>query len=160
MKVLALDCGTHTGWAVGEDGRRVLSGVQVFDVKRGESAGMRFLRFNAWLRELAQLAGPFDVVAFELAHHRGGAATELTVGMTTRAQEAAAEWKCENVGVHTGTLKKRTTGSGAAKKPEMIEAARARWRVDPQDDNEADALCLLSLIFEDYAARAVPAAGK
>jgi hypothetical protein len=40
MAILALDLGTRTGWAPAEHGR-VESGVQVFDVRRGESPGMR-----------------------------------------------------------------------------------------------------------------------
>ena len=48
MKILALDLATLTGWA-SSVGRT--SGVQVFDVRRGESPGMRFLRCRAWLRD-------------------------------------------------------------------------------------------------------------
>lgn len=44
MNILALDMATKTGWATNA-GRT--SGVQTFDVKRGESPGMRFLRCRA-----------------------------------------------------------------------------------------------------------------
>jgi hypothetical protein len=52
MNILALDLGTRTGWAMAENGR-TKSGVQLFDVKRGESPGMRYLRFNRWLEDMA-----------------------------------------------------------------------------------------------------------
>ena len=46
MNILALDMATKTGWAMNV-GRQ--SGIQTFDVRRGESPGMRFLRCRGWL---------------------------------------------------------------------------------------------------------------
>ena len=55
--VLALDLATATGWALW-DGHGVLThGVQAFPLRRGESPGMRWLRFRRWLRELLILGG-------------------------------------------------------------------------------------------------------
>ena len=42
-----------------------------------------------------------------------------------------------------GTIKKHATGKGNASKDEMVASARARGHT-PVDDNEADALALLS----------------
>jgi hypothetical protein len=42
MNILTLDLATKTGWASNILGRR--SGVVEFQLKRGESPGMRFLR--------------------------------------------------------------------------------------------------------------------
>jgi hypothetical protein len=58
MKVLALDLATKSGWATNV-GRQ--SGVQTFDVKRGESPGMRFLRCRAWLGEMGYRIGAFNL---------------------------------------------------------------------------------------------------
>ena len=60
MKILALDLATKSGWATNVDHQ---SGVQVFDVRRGESPGMRFLRCRAWLGEMFQLLGGVDLIA-------------------------------------------------------------------------------------------------
>ncbi len=147
MRILALDCATKTGWAICEGGKIIESGVQEFSLQRGESNGMRFLRFNRWLSEMV-LA--IDVIAYEQAHHRGGAATEVCVGMTTRVQELAASRKCECLPVHTGRLKKWATGNGAASKDAMIEEASSRiiaqdlhaMLVTIIDDNHADAILL------------------
>ena len=54
--ILALDLATMTGWATLIDGK-INSGVQNFSKKRGESNGIMFLRFNAWLREIQKLMG-------------------------------------------------------------------------------------------------------
>ena len=53
--ILALDLGSTCGWALRPDGR-LESGVQVFDLKRGESPGMRFVRFSAWLALIVGLS--------------------------------------------------------------------------------------------------------
>ena len=141
MKILALDLATITGWATNSLGRA--SGTITFDLIRGESPGMRFIRCRAWLNEFHSLLnGKIDVLAYEQAHHRGGAATACCVGLVTVAQAFAAENGIELMPVHTATLKKYATGSGRANKAEMIQAAIERgWQ--PQDDNEADAQLLL-----------------
>lgn len=276
--ILALDLGTRTGYAIRENGR-VESGVQVFDVKRGESPGMRYRRFTVWLTDmlttslgggdnelerawgagffdgegyigcspngcqytkkdgtvsaydtkglgiginqagspellqrfraavgdLGVVNGPYidsrfedareywhhavssldrcrDVVAaiwpwlgsrkreqaeaaigeklvnlkrppslrsnwlivYEAPHHRGGAATEVAAGFATRVQEIAARFSLDHTAVHTATLKKRTTGKGNAKKPEMLAAVRERFGYQGVDEDEADALALLA----------------
>ncbi len=141
MKILTLDCGTHTGWAFG-DGKVIESGVQAFDLKRGESPGMRYIRFNAFLRELLDLLEP-EVVVYEMAHHRGGAATELMAGMTTRILEACAARKIDHSSVHSMTLKKAVAGSGRAEKHDMIMAANNYFGLSIIDDNQADAVCIL-----------------
>lgn len=158
--VLALDLATSTGWALRDSSGQVTSGVQTFDLRRGESAGMRFLRFRAWLREIMALAGGKGVIAFEQAHHRGGHATSLAVGLVTVVLEEAAAQGWETTSVHTATLKKHATGKGNASKGEMIGAAVRRWhRVRPFrlqftttseccDEDEADALCVLAWALE------------
>jgi Holliday junction resolvasome RuvABC endonuclease subunit len=142
MNVLALDLGTCTGWATNVHGRDE-SGVQTFDVKRGESPGMRYVRFNAWLGQWAPDGWRPDLIVYEQTHNRGGAATEVAAGFATRVQEFCARHGIEHSAVHSATLKKFATGRGNAKKPEMIEAARVRFGYQGEDDDEADALALL-----------------
>lgn len=141
MIVVGLDPGTKTGWAICRDGKIIESGVQAFDLGRGESPGMRFLRFRRWLRELCPPHFGQAVLAFERAHHRGGPATEIGVGLCTRIQEFAAEQACEALPVHTATLKKWATGNGRADKPAMIDRAMTLAQ-DQQcaSDDQADAI--------------------
>ncbi|HEA68402.1 MAG TPA: hypothetical protein ENI07_16510, partial [Desulfobacterales bacterium] len=98
MNILALDLATKTGYACRYDSptlaNRIISGVQVFDVKRGESPGVRFLRCRAWLNEMNDLVKP-DIISYEQAHHRGGAATACGVGLVTVVLEFAALHKIE-----------------------------------------------------------------
>jgi hypothetical protein len=155
MNVLAVDPGSTLGWALSMNGI-VESGVEDFSLRRGESPGARFLRFRRWLFDIDELAirttgRGLALVVYEMAHHRGGAATEVACGFTTRLQEhAAATSGCECVAVHSARLKKATTGRGNVGKAEMVAAARKRWNLEPTDDNHADALCLLALALELY----------
>jgi Holliday junction resolvasome RuvABC endonuclease subunit len=138
MLILALDLATRTGWAIVRDGRVIESGVQDFSKRRGESNGLLFLRARKWL---AGFDRP-DLVAYERAHFRGGAATEICVGLQTRAQEQAAEWGVESAPVATGTLKAWAAGSGRADKAAMISWAASKLGRQPEDDNEADAVAV------------------
>lgn len=152
LPALALDLATKTGWAMRDRSGQVISGVQEFDLKRGESNGMRFLRFRKWLNEMFKL-GQFGkeisaelpgLVVYEQAHHRGGFATELALGLVTHTQSEAARYGLEYMPVHTASLKKWATGSGRAGKPEMIaKAEELAGDTKIIDDNHADALLLL-----------------
>ena len=143
MNILAIDAATKLGWALSVNGQTT-SGVQLFDLKRGESPGMRWLRFGSWLREMQRL-NPIDIIYFEQAHHRGGAATSVGVGFVTKIHEFAAAVGAETCPVHTATLKSfaaRTAGIKSGKgKVTMAAADKFGWSY--QDDNEADALWLL-----------------
>jgi Holliday junction resolvasome RuvABC endonuclease subunit len=137
VKVLALDTATKTGWAAGEK-----HGVKEFPLRRGSSPGCRFLEFRLWLKDLIQTIRP-DVVVYEVAHQRGGAATELCVGFTTRVMEEAAAAGLEYRGCHSRMLKAFATGNGNADKGLMMAAARERFPdVALIDDNHSDALLL------------------
>ena len=141
MGILALDLAIKTGWAA--SGNPARSGVTVFDVKRGESPGMRFLRARAWLNDVFKLlGGNIKVIAYEQAHHRGGAATSVGVGLVTEVLAFAAANKIELMPVHTATLKKWATGHGKADKDMMIARSK-QFGYNPVDDNEADACLIL-----------------
>lgn len=147
MNVLALDLATKTGWAIKTD-EGIESGMQDFSPKRGESSGMRYLMFRRWLQGM----GKVDLIMYEQNFRRGGHASEVAAGFSTRVQEHCAEHVIEYGQVNAMTLKKWATGSGKADKRLMkVRALELRW---PErrlavgmplilDDNEADAICLL-----------------
>lgn len=144
MRMLSLDLATKTGWATNIEGSRC--GTIEFALRRGESPGMRFLRCRAWLNEIHLLLdSQIDVIAYEQAHHRGGAATSVCVGLVTEVLAFAADKGIETMPVQTTTLKKWAAGNGRASKGDMIKAAISRgW--DPANHDEADAALIL-----DYA---------
>ncbi|MHB8110521.1 MAG: hypothetical protein ACYDHW_10875 [Syntrophorhabdaceae bacterium] len=147
--ILALDCATKTGWALIKSGEVYESGVQDFSKKRGESNGAMFLKFRQWLKQMMIMSDP-GLVVYEQAHHRGGAATEVCVNLTGRVQEICAASSFEYATIETRTLKKWATGKGTADKQAMIEAAKAKTGLLPKDDNEADAILLGLMAYEEY----------
>ena len=149
MTHLALDMASLTGYAVFHDAVPIASGVMDFKKKRGQTNGIMFMRFHKWLFTMLQEHGHFRWVAYEQAHFKGGAATEICVGLQTHLQSFCAAHRIEAVGYHTGTIKKSFTGSGTAGKADMIAAVQIKYDIEPQDDNEADALALGSIAWEN-----------
>ena len=149
MKILSLDLGTRCGWACRPGTGRIYSGVQDFSLKRGESSGLRFLNFDVWLTAMLVLHEP-KLVVYEQAHHRGGPATACLVGMAGILQKVCAAYNSECVPIHTATLKKFATGSGRASKEDMIAKAEEVFNIKVIDDNQADALMMLSWGIKEY----------
>jgi hypothetical protein len=141
--LLALDLGSSTGWALrGADGV-IASGVQEFSPNRFEGGGMAFLRFNHWLSELNEAAGPIAAVFFEeVRAHRGTLAAQIHGGFLAHLTAWAEFREVPYEGVPVGTIKRSATGKGNAGKEEVIAAVR-RLGFAPADHNEADALALL-----------------
>jgi len=140
MNILALDLGSKCGWAWSEYAT-VLSGVEEFYVRKGQSPGIRYLEFLRFLDRFRVA----ELVAYEEPHLRGGHAAKVLSGFATHLESWCAEHHIEHSSVHTATLKKFATGSGRADKSQMLEAARARFPSEQiADDNQADALLILA----------------
>lgn len=143
MTRLALDLGTTTGWAICRDGLTV-SGTVSFKVGRYEGGGMRYLRFQRWLDEMA--GDGLDSIWFEeVRRHLGTDAAHVYGGLLATLTAWAEHNGIPYSGVPVGSIKKHATGKGNASKEAMIAAAVAR-HFAPADDNEADALALLHMV--------------
>ena len=146
--LLALDLGTHTGWAFRNRAGITCSGSQSFQPSRFEGGGMRFLRFQRWLDELAGWPGPgrrpvFDVVVFEeVRRHRGVDAAHIYGGFLAHLGAFCEHHGIPHHGVPVGTWKRHVVGSGNASKEQVIAAVEALGH-QPADDNEADAIAIL-----------------
>lgn len=145
MTILALDLGTTTGWAALTAEQSVVSGTITFRPGRYEGGGMRYLKFTNWLNEVrATLGGTIGAVYFEeVRRHLGVDAAHAYGGFLAHLTAWCEHHKIPYSGVPVGTIKKHATGKGNAGKQEMIDAAVAAG-FSPNDDNEADALHLLS----------------
>jgi Holliday junction resolvasome RuvABC endonuclease subunit len=141
--ILALDLGTHTGWALLNLDGTITSGTEHFKPQRFEGGGMRFLRFKRWLAELLTASGSINAVYFEeVRRHAGVDAAHAYGGFMGHLTAWCELHNIPYQGVPVGTIKKHATGKGNAGKDDMISSARQRGH-DPADDNEADALALL-----------------
>jgi Holliday junction resolvasome RuvABC endonuclease subunit len=148
MRILALDCALKTGWA-SFCNRIIESGIQDFNLKRGESKGMVFLRFRNWLNGMIGLINP-NLIIYEQAHHRGGWATQISVGLITRIMELCDEKGIEYSSIHSMSLKKFATGTGKASKEDMLRAAIQKFGRIVDSYDEADALLLLAYAMKEF----------
>ena len=140
MKILALDIATVCGFRT-----ETTSGVWNFNKqKRGDSYGMRLIRFKSSVKEILDLE-EIDIVVYE-----------RPAGMFKSSIIVASEMigvliaLCEERGIqytaYSATeIKKFATGKGNAKKQDMIDAAISLG-LNPEDDNEADAIHLYNLL--------------
>lgn len=149
-KILALDLGTKTGWAI-KSQNQITSGTIEFKPSRFEGGGMRYLRFQKWLEEINQLTGGIDLVYFEeVRRHLGVDASHAYGGFLAYLTGWCEEKnpKIPYLGIPVKAIKKHITGNGNSKKEVVIEAVK-KLGFNPKDDNEADALALLHLVMNE-----------
>lgn len=141
-KILALDIATNTGWKT-----ETASGVWNLKPNRGESEGIRVVRFKAKVRELVDLEG-INLIAYErpAGMHKSSimVASEMVGVLKDFCMERDIALACYSA----TEIKKYATGRGNANKEAMIKAARDRGYL-PKDDNEADAILLYLLTKKD-----------
>jgi crossover junction endodeoxyribonuclease RuvC len=143
--VLAIDPGTHCGWALQLGAGATFSGSWDLKPSRFEGGGMRWLRLRRCLDDATRNV-QVDVVAFEeVRRHMGVDAAHVYGGIVAVVQAWCEEHSVPYMAIPVGTVKKRATGKGNADKRAMLDAARARF-TDQHivDDNQADALWILS----------------
>src|SRR5688572_13329232 len=141
--MLALDLGTQCGWALRTDSGETFSGVQSFAPRRFDGGGMRYLRFRTWLEELRGQGGVGVCYFEEVRRHMGVDAAHVYGGLMATLGAWCETHSIPYEGIPVGTIKKHATGKGNATKEAMLAWARAQGYA-PKDDNEADALAILS----------------
>jgi len=151
INILALDLAKVVGWATKHDSFN--SGVKDLSPKKGESTGMVFIRFRAWLDEMLRISGA-KMVIYEkplVGTMRNGNVAQIAYGLSAIVQEVCENHKVDYTNIMPAELKKHATGKGNANKEKMLEAAKAKWPdIEIIDHNHADALWLL-----DYAKNVV-----
>ena len=148
QKILTLDLGKKTGWALKDQNNQISSCTESFKPQRFEGGGMRYLRFKKWLEELNQLSGGINQIYFEeVRRHLGVDAAHAYGGFLAHLSAWCEDNKIPYLGIPVGTIKKHLTGKGNANKQAMINAVKDLG-FNPIDDNEADALALLDLIIK------------
>ena len=149
MKLLALDIATKTGWKTA-----TASGTWDLTPNKGESSGMRLIRFRAKLIEIIK-AENIRIIAYErpAGFHKQALiiAGELIGVLKTVAEEHHIHLACYSA----TEIKKFATGKGNATKEEMIKAAQKKG-YNPQDDNEADAIHLYDLAINKLMLNTTP----
>ncbi len=157
MNILSIDCGEHTGFATLINGE-IRSGVEHWKHRTNESAGMKYLRFDAWLDEIDRI-GRFDLFVYEKPHGLQGNAVESMNGYITGIHRHIA--KAEGItsaprsvnyqAVSPATIKKWAIGNGRASKEDMCKWFNGCTGRDPETDDESDALAILFFICSELS---------
>jgi Holliday junction resolvasome RuvABC endonuclease subunit len=146
--ILALDLGTATGWAMQLADGTIVSGTMQFKPSRYEGGGMRYLRFRSWLDHLLSSSQGIGWMCFEeVRRHAGTDAAHIYGGFLAHLSAWCELNRIPYQGVPVGTIKRHATGKGNAGKDLVIAAMRAK-SFNPEDDNEADALAILSWMID------------
>jgi hypothetical protein len=151
MRLLALDLGTKTGWALRSDSGEVTSGTKLLaspkELRQQKLAGldrccdMRPARLLEFIHGKYAEHIYFEDVQFLSTQLQSQLWASLRAMVTLQYPQAVVR------AVPVGTLKKFATGHGNAKKEDMRAAWEMRTALDAgsKDDNEIDALHLLAL---------------
>jgi crossover junction endodeoxyribonuclease RuvC len=146
MKILAIDPATKLGYAYTKDSGKPAHGTEEFHNSQWDGAGVRFLKFKAWLETFNEL----DLVAYEAVEFTSfGQAISMYNRWIGVLQTHCEENNIPYTGYPVGTIKKFWTGKGSASKKDMIAAARERG-FNPKDDNAADALAIYHLALDSF----------
>ena len=163
-KILAIDPATSTGYAIYNgcglgDKKEIKSNIESGTWKCGtcqmdESSDMRLIRLESHLNKISEHLGGIDIVVFEAARNMAIKSQRALV-VHAELQSIIKKWCMSNKVPYKGyspvEIKKHATGSGAAKKEEMVKAAKEKYGVKTETNDEADALCLLYLAIEQYS---------
>lgn len=148
LRILSLDLGNRTGWAISDYGDVTDSGIWDMTPTRFSGGGMRFLKFRINLKQIYVQSGGIDAVFFEevVRHGRPGKGSNTIAAQVYGGYLAILTSFCEDYsipydGVPVGTIKKFITKTGKASKEDVIAAVQSRGH-DPLDDNEADAIAI------------------
>ena len=157
MRVLAFDLSSHVGWALFDGRRLVRSDTWNTPPEMVGRFGRRFTAAYVFAREIITTQKP-DLIAFEAPIQPRAGTRDLKnthplnlrflQGLATIFEMVAHIEGVRCVEVANGTAKKRLTGSGRAKKPDMVVAAIKQGFI-VANDHEADA-CAVALAALDH----------
>lgn len=139
--IMALDISLVTGFAIGTGGQLAF-GTQDFSGFNSDYAVVG-RKFRNWLNGLLTEYEPTDL-AIEKPFLRNEGVSYLLGGLVWEAHRAAELRNIPRTEWPPITIKKHITGNARAKKPEVMEAVKAKG-FNITNDHEADAVALLLL---------------
>lgn len=144
--ILALDLGTKTGYAVRKRDGKVVHGTEDFTPRTSWAPGQKWQRFRSWLSATITAHNVTQIAFEDVKRHGPGQvlAAHAYGGFRAMLEMVADQHRVTLVPFGVGQIKKHWTGSGVAKKDEMVMQAKGRG-FRAMDDNNADALAILHL---------------
>ena len=153
--ILSLDPAEHCGYhSVYGSGTEFFPNTSKAPKKLGEGYG-QMKSFRAWL---VGMITSHDIKVVVSENLDGGCKSWVTARKLACFHGVIQE-VCEthNIPLHyinQKSLKHWATGNGNADKKLMIEYCNTRWKIEPIDDNEADAIHLFYYFCKTYGVRA------
>lgn len=139
---LALDLAGLLGWCSGVPSIRPLFGSHQLP-STGDNVGRYTAAYDEWLQSTLDFEAP-ELVIYEapsIFMKTTPVTVEKLVGLATHTQLVCHRRAIRARSANPSQVKKFWTGSGKAKKPDMVDMAhRCGFRV--RDDNEADAVAI------------------
>lgn len=124
-RVLGIDLGNTTGWAVvTADRAGVTIGEWDLRPRRFEGGGMRYLRFLRLLEDALRDVRPKLVAYEEVRRHIGTDASHVYGGFLSQLCVTCERLGVPYLGIPVSTVKRFATGRGNAGKDEVIAAAK------------------------------------
>jgi len=142
-RVLTLDMGSATGWALRDRSGAISTGVTKF--LKSITPGSRWLRFYTWLNSWDDL----QLIVYEepFIHFKHRSGLGVSYGFKTVLELYAAQRDVRCIGVAPSLLKQFATGHGNASKDQMWKFANSmNWGIT--DDNEIDARWLMEYAMQ------------
>lgn len=140
MNILALDLGTHLGYAILSD-EKIISGMKKL---KNKTFGQRFSEFFKWLYQILDCYEIEKVYFERVRRHLGTEAGHVYGAFMYVLAVVCEDLKIPYEGCEVGEIKKYITGHGRAAKSDVVKAV-SNLGFSPADDNEADALSILLL---------------
>ena len=146
VNILALDLGAKTGFALRRRDATLLHGTEDFTPRTSWAPGQKWQRFRAWLSATVMHHNITQIAFEDVKRHGPGQvlAAHAYGGFRAMLEMVADQHRVTLVPFGVGQIKKHWTGSGVAKKDEMVMQAKVRG-FRAVDDNNADALAILHL---------------
>lgn len=162
MYVIGIDLGNDCGFAVlTRTGQRVESGVWHFGkYKDGERMSEVVRSVKALVQRVQITHGDVLAVGYEYSvNYRFSSAATVFGEYRGALKLATFEAQVPLYGANWAAVKKHATGSGAADKAQMIDAANARWHqgLTAKGHDEADALWVADFVRVPLTRPQVPA---
>ncbi len=150
MTILAIDPGTHTGWATW-DGSRRDSGTWVNPLKHAQWPGSFFGAYREWLADMYQWHRPQSVWVAE-TFSRSTAAQKVLYGMRAITLDWATRHKIERPqSVAESTARKAVLGTGRPGKDAIVALVQELYGWTGTSDDEADAIVILEFAKKEEA---------
>jgi len=143
MKILGIDPSTHCGWAVVSKDGILETGTTHAD----KDITNRIARFDDLAERLIADAYVGDIGLVVIEDYVRMARFVSSVSYEVGAIVRRALWATGTpiLEVSPTSAKKFATGSGKAKKKQVMAACKDLWGFDTKDDNQADALVLAQM---------------